>query len=140
VSPDRCVLPWDALIRIILHILLLMILASPAYGQVIDPADLNLDERATTNNPFGDVNTSDWNTLYDDPNTLNGCSNEQACRDMIDLIGTGQVDPLDVDTMRDALTGFLNPDDPNSIVGELLELDTICEPETGLLNSSQCNG
>ena len=118
-------------IRHFVYIIFYFCLAVAANAQTLDPSELDLDNVGSIDNPFGEVDTSAWDSLYDNPNTLNGCTADASCREMIELIEQGTIDDLSIEQLRSDLGDFLNPDDPNSIVGELLQLDTICEPETG---------
>lgn len=125
-------LTWVHTIRAIIYILLSLLISLPAFAQNIDLSTLDLNEvqSGPTSNPFGDVDESGFSDLYQNPENLGPCGGEPDC-DLYNLIDNGRVPDNFIDGLDDELGDFLTPADPHSIVGDILGLDTVCDPATG---------
>jgi len=102
-------------------------LATPALAQVEDiaPPALPTEE----GNPFGDIDPSQFSDYYDNPEAFDACPDPAHCESMLDLLDSQQ--EIDVDAYRQSLDGFLNRDDPMSIVGDALGSEAVCDKATG---------
>lgn len=80
-------------------------------------------------NPFKDIDTSQFDGLYDNPNRASACPDPEDCESLLDLLATqGEID---IDAYRDSLDGYLDRSDPYSVVGSLFGSNQVCDPATG---------
>ncbi|MGB0906881.1 MAG: conjugal transfer protein TraN [Maricaulaceae bacterium] len=80
-------------------------------------------------NPFSDIDTSEWQQYYENPENITACPNPDHCQSMLDLLGSAP--DIDVNAYRDSLGDYLNRSDPLSVVGSALGVDSYCVPATG---------